>query len=259
MPSLLAPARTFWNFGLGYDGRFTLWTALALLPLVLITLVGIWHRSEPVWWLCMIAWLAVLPSVALMLSFVLGPMYVDRYLSICVPAYLLLLAVGVVRFPRPRLRRALGVLLLVTMTVFALGILSGNRVSKPDWRGATAHVVEQAQPGDELLVDARGFFVTSYYVGQTLPIRRLDSHSACIQIDTALRESERLWLLFRDPTESPHSLGRARPFDPYVFGDSQVTTWLVDHADQIEREWLLNGVFLALVGPSGAEEADHRG
>jgi mannosyltransferase len=259
MPSPLAPAKTFWNFGLGYDGRLTLWTACALLLLAVALCAGVWHRSERLWRLGMITWLTALPSLALVLSFVLGPVYVDRYLSVCVPAYLLLLAAGVVGLPMPRLRGVLGASLLVTMAVFSLGIVRGNRLSKPNWRGAITHVIERAQPGDELLVDAKGFFVASYYVGQVLPIRRLDVGAGVVPLDTAVIEGGRLWILYRDPSESPHGLGRAKPFDPYASEDAPFAAWLEGHVDRIEQEWRLNGLYLALIEPSSAASADHRG
>lgn len=251
MPSLLAPAKTFWNFSLGYDGHLGVWTTSALLVFAAVLWAGMWRRSEPTWDCSMIAWLLVLPSMALGFSFVLGPVYVDRYLSVCVPAYLLLLSAGLSAFPTYELRLVLAGLLCIAMTISALGITNGKRIPKPEWQQATKIVVEAARNGDQLLVDQKGLFLTFYYVGEALPITGLDVESADVQLDKALRQCTRTWFLYRDPTESPHRLAQTKPFDPRASGSPQIANWLRNHADQVEREWELKGVFLALLKPYG--------
>jgi 4-amino-4-deoxy-L-arabinose transferase-like glycosyltransferase len=254
VPSLLAPAKTLWNFSLVYDGQFTVWIAVALCVFIIILWTGIRRSGESLWHRTTTVWLILLPSLALVVSFVVGPVYVDRYLSICIPAYILLLSVGLGTFPVPKLRGAVGAFLFLSMAVSTLGIASGKRIAKAEWREAAAHVVEDARRGDRLFVDTKGFFVTSYYVGHTIAMRPLDTQSAGSQLDAALCQGGRIWFLYRDPSESPHRLAQSELFDPYVSGAPEIAAWLLNHADQVRQEWMLKGVYLALLGSSNAED-----
>jgi hypothetical protein len=251
MPSLLTPLRTLWNFSLGYDGRFTLWAALGLLPLAVGLARGAWTSIERMWRNSVFLWLTLPPVMALVLSLALRPCYLDRYLGVCVPAYLLWIAAALVGLPRPRMRAVLGALLLVAMAVSTLGILTGQRFPAPDWRKAVAHVLEHTENGDRLFVDAKGFYVTFYYADHALPIEtgRLDIPSASMALDQVLCQEGRIWFLYRDPAESSHMLDRVKRFDPYTLGQPAIARWLTDHARHIRHERFLDGVYLALLDP----------
>jgi 4-amino-4-deoxy-L-arabinose transferase-like glycosyltransferase len=257
VPSLLTPLRTLWNFSLGYDGRFTLWTALGLLPFAVGLAGGAWLASgrlrtvRQLWQSGVLVWLTLPPLMALVLSFGLRPCYLDRYLAVCAPAYLLWVVAGLSAVPRPGWRAVLGGLLLVAMAASTFGILQGQRLPAPDWRRALAHVLGEAESGDRLFVDAKGFYVTFYYAGHALPIERLDMRSAGAALDEALCQGGRIWFLYRDPAESCHVFDRVRRFDPYTLGQLEIGSWLVDHAEYVRHEWFLKGVYLALIDPDG--------
>jgi len=258
MPSLLAPLRTLWNFSLGYDGRFTPWAAWGLVPFA-AGLAGMARlRAERLWRTCVLTWLAVPPVIALVLSLGLRPCYVDRYLSFCAPAYLLGVVAGLTARSRAWLRGALGTLLMVAMGVSTLGILQGQRLLMPDWQGAIARVLEQAEDGDRLFVDAKGFYVTIYYTGSAMPVERIDVSSAGVVLEEALCREGRVWFLYRDPAESCHVFDRVRRFDPYSSGQPEIGAWLVDHASQVSREWILDGVYLALLEPGNCDSSMSR-
>ena len=115
------------------------------------------------------------------------------------------------------------------------------------------HVCVQLIGGDSvdrLFVDAKGFYVTFYCADHTLPIERLDMASVGLVLEEALCQEGRVWLLYRDPAETCHVFDRVGTFDPYTAGHSEVGKWLANHTDQVGREWLLNGVYLALFEPS---------
>jgi hypothetical protein len=208
---------------------------------------GVRLKAEQSWHKSVLLWLVVPPSMALVLSLAFGPSYVDRYLSVCLPGYLVLVAGGLTRLSGPNLRVALGVALLIAMTVSTFGILSGQRLQKADWREAVAHVRGGARDGDRLLVDARALYVTFYYVGQTLPIERVELQTTEEALDHASQQKGRIWFLYRDPLESVHVFDRVRRFDPYASGEPHITRWLEEHQGQIKREWCLRGVYLALL------------
>lgn len=258
-PSLLAPAKTFWNFSLLYDGRLTLSSVLALSVFALTLWSGMWRRSESDWRLSMIVWLVLLPCLALVVSYALGSVYMDRYLSICAPAYFLLLSAGLTAFPAPNLRGVLCTFLLLAMALSTLAIPRGERMSKTEWQEAAAHVLEGAKNTDRLFVSRSGLYVTYYYVGQALPITRITAQSVAGHLDAALSQDRRVWLLYRDPAESPHRLGQTERFDPYTSAVPQIASWLENHPDQIRQEWPLKGVYLALLECGDGDGGDgHR-
>jgi mannosyltransferase len=87
------------------------------------------------------SWL-LLPMLITAFGSLWRPMFFHRFLIVCLPAFVLLVARGLTRLP---LRSAVIVAFsaLAIVTVF----LSYSR-TREDWRGATQHVLSHAQPGD---------------------------------------------------------------------------------------------------------------
>lgn len=249
-PTFLAPIKTLWNFSLAYDGQFTILTALGLLPFgVIMACKGL--KVKSLWQARILTWLVLPPSLAFVLSSLLEPVYMDRYLSICVVAYLLWLAARLTTLSPGILQALLGAMILVAMLGSSIGIISGQRLEKPDWRTAIDQVLKKAQEGDRLLV-AQGFHVAFYYANYDLPIEILNGDLPTA-LDRALREAHREWLLYRDPgvTNSNHVIINANRFNPYESGQSGITEWLSNHNKEICREWFLDGLYLALMESEG--------
>jgi mannosyltransferase len=92
------------------------------------------------------SWLLV-PGVLAVLESVLGQsIFQPRYLLISLPAVPLLMAWTLARPPLPRALAALAAIGVITLQALQLAPAYG--VSSEDWRGATAYVVDHAQPGD---------------------------------------------------------------------------------------------------------------
>ncbi|MFQ5873746.1 MAG: glycosyltransferase family 39 protein [Dehalococcoidia bacterium] len=91
-------------------------------------------------------WLLVPVAIAFSFSLLAKPLFVARYLIICLSPLVLLAAVGLSNITQRW---------LFTTTLAMLIILSGSGLSswytgyeKEDWRGATRFVLSEAQPGD---------------------------------------------------------------------------------------------------------------
>ncbi|HVC71027.1 MAG TPA: glycosyltransferase family 39 protein [Acidimicrobiales bacterium] len=98
-----------------------------------------------------LCWLVVPLSAVVLLSLAYKPLLVVRYLVICLPPFVLLVAHGL-----NRLRGLLApVVLAVVVAVSAAGVgafvLHG---SSQDWRAAAALVAERARPGDGVVIFA---------------------------------------------------------------------------------------------------------
>lgn len=130
-----------------------------------------WHycRSAFKIWRYAFLWIwFLLPvAVAYLLSLRL-PMFVNRYLIVCLPAFVLLGSVSLARIPSNWV--CVGA---VTIVVILLSRSLGPYYTfdvKEDWRGATSYVVARASPRDAILfywpVGRLGF---DYYVRQARP------------------------------------------------------------------------------------------
>ncbi len=97
-----------------------------------------------------LCWL-LLPVVGLFLITLVRPLYTARYLVFVLPAYYLLLAVGLVTIGR-RAPALAGLLLGALLAVNGWGVwLQARTPIKADFRGATEYVREQLTPGDLVL------------------------------------------------------------------------------------------------------------
>ena len=114
----------------------------------------------------LVCWL-FLPVILLFLVTLVRPLYTARYLIFILPAYLILLAVGVVAIGRRTLLLA-GALLFVLLAVNGWGLWLQSRTEiKADFRSATEYVVRKAGPDDLILFQIPyGRYSFDYYVQQ---------------------------------------------------------------------------------------------
>ncbi len=146
----------------------------------------------------LVTWLLGPIAAAFVASFLLRPVFVFRYLILCLPPFVLLAAVGLSKISQ---RWLLGATLAIIL------ILSGQRLfvwytiyQKENWREATAFVLSEAQPGDAVYFYA--FYVRKpfeYYLDRSdVPTEFLN----LIEPDPGLElleglpdEHTRLWLV----------------------------------------------------------------
>jgi hypothetical protein len=96
------------------------------------------------------SWL-IAPVVTVVTVSLVKPLFVPRFLSFCLPALLLLVAVGINRFRPVILSWGLFVA-ISTCSIFAdvRYYQYDFEMSRPDWRAANLYVFEHAQPGDSI-------------------------------------------------------------------------------------------------------------
>jgi 4-amino-4-deoxy-L-arabinose transferase-like glycosyltransferase len=205
------------------------WMAIVTLVVagVLVSLFGLrWRTLRPGGAWLLPAWLIVPP---LLLTIVPWPLEA-RYNAAIVPAYCLLLALVVTWFwdwgIRTRLLAPLILGLLVYMQVTPL--IPTMNVVKSDYGHVIAYLRNHARPGDALVLNGDWQWVqlkyypapeilaanTYWLPGQTPP--GLDPRQAQPQLEKALAESKRIWVL-------PTAVEQA---DPKRF----VAGWLNEHA-----------------------------
>ena len=165
LPLLLSPADTGYRFVPLHDMLSSLLVSYSLGPIsgslrwtivfflvVLFAAAWLWrdHRSRLASLGILACWVLV-PVMGLFLLTLVRPMYTARYLIFVLPAYLTLLAAGVVVIAgRSRLLAA--VLLAALLGTNLLGVVRQSQTPlKADFRSATEYVESRRAPGDLLV------------------------------------------------------------------------------------------------------------
>jgi mannosyltransferase len=201
---------------------------------------------------------AIIPVALFYLLSLVRPLYADRYLIIVTPAFILLVAGGLLLLERrawPLASVAIA-LILATSWVPLRDVNLAVAAQKEDWRGAYAEIAAHRHPNDAIIVHPGYVDTTLDYYKQrdprladipvlTIPAEYFDGTRDENALDLYLQRLtagyERVWLLI-----SPDRLAMMDPFDSK--GDCQsdrVRNWYCYNAHQIEeREF--NGVWLGL-------------
>jgi mannosyltransferase len=204
----------------GFGGEYLVGMYLALLGLAGWCGVRTYHRSrQDGWkWLFLGLWFALPIACLLTFSLVRRPVFVDRYLMICLPPLILLTAAIISNWRRRAVQAAvLGVLLALS----GYGVYNYYQQRKHDWGGATTYVAAHASSRDGvILFSPMGWLGLHYYwprVSQTrMPFAsmfpRTFDYSRLISGDPIFPDEkwvknssencERMWLILNveDPT-----------------------------------------------------------
>jgi mannosyltransferase len=136
------------------SGRGGLVLLLLCATLLLLALAKMMRRAgTPEVWGSAFVWMwLVLPVAMTVAVSLLKPMFVSRYLIFCLPAFVLLVAVGL-SVIRPRWLMAALLLGMVALSLRGVGAYYRTGFDPPeqDWRGAVHYLLAQAQPGDAVL------------------------------------------------------------------------------------------------------------
>ena len=132
-------------------GAVLLALELALLGLFFAKLRGAWGNADGElqrWRYALIASSLLLPIVITLLVSIVRPAFYHRFLIICLPGWLLIIAVAIERMRRRMVRVAV----VAGLCVLSLSatVLMYKRVTE-DWRGAVTYLIANAQPGDRVV------------------------------------------------------------------------------------------------------------
>lgn len=195
--------------------------------------------------------LTVVPVLGIYLVSIRNSVFSDRYVIVALPAYLILVAVGVVVLWRHRWLWPVGVVAMVLVSSYAWATLRdvnlADTAEKEDWRSAYALVAREAR-ADDVIMTHPGYMLTTYeYFRQrepaldefdtiTIPtfrVRWLNEQNMVEWIVNRAGQPDRFWYI-----ESPD---RVLPEDP----DRTLERWLTSNST-IEQEHVFNGVRVIL-------------
>lgn len=120
----------------------------------------------------LIVWITLPPLITLIFSFFVFPIYVVRYFIIIMPAYLMLLAVGISRIKRLKVMFTM-LFLMVILNSQALWVYF-NPGEIASWREIAAYVKEKVLPGDMLVFLPLKQIVPFVYYFSDTPGRSLE-------------------------------------------------------------------------------------
>jgi len=245
-PRLIDIPLTVTNMLTGYTGGVS-WLLFLGLPSALLGFVlgaaRIARRRDPVnlYWLL----LTTVPIVAIFIvSKVLHPIYVDRYLSEIQAGAIIIMLLGWWQLPRHSWRYALAILVVASgLLTFWQTIYSGD-YEREDWRGAAHYVADQMRPTDIVVLDAEYYELAfmHYFEPSTVPLYTVNERA-----EFAGSGAERGWVMYRNPNEDVHRQGVMPDFDPFDPTLSPTGEWLASQRDQVLARADFNGITVLLL------------
>jgi hypothetical protein len=165
-------------------------------------------RTEASWRFMIALLWAVVPVGSTILASLHRPLFVHRYLLVVLPAYLMLIGMGLARLQK---RTYLAAALILFISLSSVSIAQGYFRPVEDWRSAVDYVLSSSQPEDSVLIyipyGANNFH---FYVarrerlGLRTKLARIDGVQSLSQAETI--DSPRTWLLLYP---SPHTAEEA--------------------------------------------------
>jgi len=261
-PTLLDVPLTLSNlaFALSDPTRPWTWAALALVVGAVAAGVGVgvprstFHVSRftpsspysllPTSCFLLLIWLLVPIAFTWLFSLRL-PLYVDRFLIICLPPLLLL--ISTMSLSSSWMARGTMALLIMVSAVTSARLWIGPQFAKEDWRTAAAYVQSTGETGDALVMrDLQTGIPFGYYYQGRLELQVASFNQQTTPLDDLSRGYERLWLVYRRPFEATHTLAGSGPFTWRDEQDPLVREWLVAHQAGLVGEATYPGVYMVL-------------
>ena len=234
-PTLFDFAETVWNFGIGYTGEVTVLVIVVLGVFLVNMLSGLRRLAGTK--LLLLIWLLVPPVVAFGLSFRIG-LYLDRYLMVAFPAFLLLLASGIESIRHRGLRLAVSALILGAM-LGGLGRLYFDRAvyDRADWRGVGAYLEEKVDPAKDAVATLyyQDLAPLHFYYHHAVPIEPVVSFATVDLPELPAERSERqMYFILGHPNCSVHLVGHCQAFDlDQITSDMAIKEWHEENQDRL--------------------------
>jgi uncharacterized membrane protein len=194
--------------------------------------------------------------------------YMDRYLITVLPAFLTLVAWGLVSAcgdKRWLILVALAVLFGAAMPALA-NLYFDPAYARDDWRGAMSYVKREQRPKDVLLLRPSHTLPLSYYTDGTVPYQEFpflfyedERHAYLAQemgprMDSIAQEWERAWLISSVDNTNPHSFPHDRNAALIrIDEEDEIKAWLDARYVQLE-ETFFTGVLLTLYDLPGSQD-----
>jgi uncharacterized membrane protein len=180
------------------------------------------------------------------------PLYVDRFLIICLPPLLLL--ISTVSLYSTWIARGTMIVLIMVSVIASARLWIDPGLTKEDWRAAASYVRMVEDEGDALVMRhlPAGIPFGYYYQG-ALALQAASVNRQTTPLDDLGRGHERLWLVYRRPFEATHALAGSGPFTWRDDQEPLIRDWLVTHQSALLGERTFPGLYVVLyeLSPEG--------
>ncbi len=208
--------QTFWNFSIGYTEYITPFVIVALSLFLLLLILGTRStlRANDGWLLLL--WAVVPPAMTFLISFRL-PMYIDRYISLSLSPFLLLVANGISSVRPQQLRLATAGLSISAMLVGLGRVYYDTSVyDRADWRSVGAYLEANAKAGDVITTwnyqDMVPFMFYYHGVAPLKPLMIMNEVNSST-LPGSQTAAQKMWVVIPHPNQSTHLVGHCQPFD----------------------------------------------
>jgi mannosyltransferase len=250
-PGLLAPVETLWKFSLGSTDTLTPVLTLILAAFGLVLFLGVkssGRTESPHFRLFTLLWLGV-PILFTFLLALRRSFYLDRCFIIVLPAYLILLAMGIVGIGKPLIRWGLTSVIILAMTFGLRQLYFAPLFFKEDWRAATSYIQSQYRDGDIIVSryvqDGAPLF---YYYQGNPDWATLSVEEITMPLEFVTRHHQRLWLVYYRPRmyAAGHSISRLDAFSLEEEPAPFIREWLVANQNNLLADRNFPGIYVAL-------------
>jgi mannosyltransferase len=265
-PTLLDLPLTLSNLALALSNPTRLWTWAGLTLVVATAGVGVIAQAKhltlhaprstrytlfPASYTFLLVWLLVPIAFTWLISLRL-PLYVDRFLIICLPSLLLL--ISTISLSSAWIARGTMTVLIMASIAASLRLWFDPNLAKEDWRAAATYVRSMEKPGDALVMHdfQTGIPFGYYYQGTSRPqIASINQQTT--PLDELAHGHDRLWVVYRRPFEPVHSLAGSQPFTWRDDHNLVIRDWLASHTSALVQEVTFPGVYIVLyqLSPDG--------
>jgi uncharacterized membrane protein len=190
---------------------------------VAVALAGAWSARHRHWLPVAAAWSVAPLLITLLISF-RRPLYVDRYFIGSLPAFMMLVAAGLLAFYRKRrwLGVGLGGLLIGVMSVAAVRTWDGP---KEDWRAVASYLSDRARPADVVVMRSIYYLSMNYYYTGPHDLPAIDA--GWDPPPPQALAGQRLWLVYRGSLGNDPPAPDVTEWPLYQLeADSRIQGWL---------------------------------
>lgn len=216
--------QTFANFSIGNIQEVNFFIIIILSFFLIITILGASRFSSIK--LLLVIWLLVPPIVTLAIS-TRVPMYMDRYLIVSFPAFLILVSYGLMNI-RQKLYRQIAILAVLGSMLFGVSQIYFNDVKyeRTDWRSAGNYLEEIAATSNPKVFTLfwQNLVPLHFYYHGELPIDPLVIDGKAYLPEEKEGGPEETWLILPNQNDTSHQYGHCEPFDDNTL-NTDVLEW----------------------------------
>ncbi|MFQ5921955.1 MAG: glycosyltransferase family 39 protein [Anaerolineales bacterium] len=223
---------TLVNFSIGFVEQSDVLRAVGAILFGGLAILGARTRWRLDFVASLVVLWALLPLVLTFLISLKRPMYVDRFLILSLPAFVLLVAKGLDSMRR-QARLAAGSAVLLLLMYGVVTFTFGTAQQKEDWRGAAKYLSRAA--ADEALVvrTLQMVIPLAYYHADYESFQVIEVNRIIKPISQYAEGHKGTWLLYWSPASDAHSVAATETLDIGDEADPQIAGWMAGQGPEI--------------------------